>query len=50
MLTVIVRVRDFPPEEVFLAGTTGVGFLADTNTATGLGADTVLVEDDTLGD
>lgn len=48
MLTVTVRVKDFPPEVDFLAGSTGLDFLSDTNRATGLGADIVLVEDDTL--
>lgn len=48
VLTVTVRVKDFPPEVVFLAGTTGLGFFSDTNIATGLGTETVLVEDDTL--
>jgi len=35
VLTVTVRVKDFPPEEGFLAGATGVDFLAVTKVATG---------------
>lgn len=51
VLTVTVRVKDFPLGVDFLAGTTGttgLGFLLETNTATGLGTDTVFVEVDTL--
>lgn len=48
MLTVTVRVKDFPPEVDFLAGATGLDFFSDTNLATGFGTDTVLV--DTLDD
>jgi len=50
VFTVTVRVKDFPPEVDFLAGTTGLGFFSATNLATGLGTDTVLVEVDTLDD
>merc|ERR1712002_1080982 len=45
VLTVTVRVKDFPPEEGFLAGATGLDFLAVTNAATGLGESTVFVDD-----
>jgi len=49
VLTVTVRVKDFPPLD-FLAGTTGLDFFSVTNTATGLGTVTVLVEVDDLDD